>query len=101
MENPPARKSRFTTRSLWLALAIALGVGFWVWSEGSEQRAIHRLPRDERLALYQRTLENVRTICVSQDLALGPYCAEQARILLLFAECDDECRRLAALQIGR
>lgn len=100
MANPPARQSRFT-RSLWLAVVISFGVGYWVWSMGTEQRAIRRLPRSERVALYQRTLENVQTICASPDLALGPYCAEQARILLLFSECDDECRRIAGLQLGR
>jgi hypothetical protein len=78
-----------------------IGAGVWVWFSGSEQRAIRRLPPGERIALYQRTLENVRTICASDDLALGPYCAEQARILLLFAECDESCRQLAGLQLGR
>ncbi|MGH7292154.1 MAG: hypothetical protein ACREJT_13130, partial [Myxococcota bacterium] len=94
-------QGRFTTRSLLAAGAILLGVGFWVWSLGAEQRAIRRLPHDERIALYQRTLENVRTTCASNDLALGPYCAEQARVLLLFAECDESCRQLAGLQLGR
>lgn len=101
MESPPALRPRFTSRTLLIAGALVLGVGFWVWSLGGEQRAIRRLPRDERIALYQRTLENVRTICASTDLALGAYCSEQARILLLFAECDAECRELAGLQLGR
>jgi len=92
---------RSTRRAIGFALACVIGAGVWVWFSGSEQRAIRRLPPGERIALYQRTLENVRTICASDDLALGPYCAEQARILLLFAECDESCRQLAGLQLGR
>lgn len=90
-----------STRPIAIALAALIAVGLWLWFAGSEQRAIRRLPRDQRVALYQRTLENVRTICANTDLALGPYCAEQARILLLFAECDASCRELAGLQLGR
>jgi hypothetical protein len=92
---------RSSNRTIALALAALIGVGVWLWFAGSEQRAIRRLPRDDRVALFQRTLENVRTICASTDLALGPYCAEQARILLLFAECDSGCRELAGVQLGR
>jgi hypothetical protein len=84
-----------------VAGALVLGVGLWVWCAGAEQRAIRRLPRDERIALFQRTLENVRSTCADDDPALGAYCADQARILLLFAECDASCRELAGLQLGR
>jgi len=92
---------RSPNRTIAIALAVLIAVGLWLWFAGAEQRAIRSLPRDERAALYQRTLENVRTICASSDLALGPYCAEQSRILLLFAECDADCRELARLQLGR
>ena len=88
-------------KSLVIALCVLAVAAWWIWSLGAEQRAIRSLPRDERAALYQRTLENVQTICASSDLALGPYCAEQSRILLLFAECDADCRELARLQLGR
>ena len=92
---------RSRNRTIAFASAVLIGLGVWLWFAGAEQRAIRRLPRDERVALYQRTLENVRTICASDDLALGPYCAEQARILLLFVECDGGCRELAGVQLGR
>jgi hypothetical protein len=101
VENPPALQPRLKSRSLLIACAIAFGAGYWIWSLGAEQRAIRGLPRDERIALFERTLETVRTTCASRDLALGPYCAEQARVLLLFSECDEECRKLATLQLGR
>jgi hypothetical protein len=101
MANPPAKQSRLTTRSILIAVAVVLGIALWTWLLSAEQRAIRGLPRDERIALYQRTLENVRTICANTDPALGPYCTEQARILLLFAECDAECRELAGRQVGR
>jgi hypothetical protein len=76
-------------------------VAAWIWLEGSERRAIRNLPADERAALYERTLANVRTVCASPDLALHEYCREQARILLEFPECDEACRDLARIQIGR
>ena len=84
-----------------LALGALAAVAFWVWSLWSEQRAIRSLPEGERVALYERTLANLQSVCASPDPALADYCREQARILLEFPECDEACRELARLQIGR
>ena len=92
------RRSLKTTA---LALAVLIGVALWIWLQGSEQRAIGNLPEAERVALYERTLANVQSVCVSPDLALDEYCRDQARILLEFPECDADCREQARVQAGR
>jgi hypothetical protein len=84
-----------------LALSVLGALGLWIWLQGSEHRAILDLPADQRAALYERTLANVQTVCASQDLALDEFCREQARILLELPECDEGCRAIAHMQIGR
>jgi len=92
---------RRSLRSMILALSVLIAVSLWIWSQGSEQRAIRNLPATERNALYQRTLANVQTVCASGDLALDEYCRDQARFLLEFPECDAACREQARVQVGR
>ena len=92
---------RGSFKALLLALAVLVAVMFWIWSQGAEQRALRDLPADERAALYERTLENVQSVCASPDLALDEYCRDQARTLLELPECDEGCRELGRTQVGR
>ncbi len=94
-------ESRRALTSILVALGVLGGVAFWIWSQGAERRAIHDLPPDARKAVYARTLENVRSVCKTPDLALEEYCREQAALLLEFPECDDPCRELAYGRIVR
>lgn len=99
MTNRPTGSRR--DRPSWLsAIAVVLalvGLFFiWIWFRDSEGRAVRSMPAAERAALFQRTLEDVRTACGpgrAEDLL--DHCEHQARFLLKFPECDAACARLA------
>jgi hypothetical protein len=74
------------------------GIGYWIWSQGAEQRAVAAMPVAERRLLYSRTLENLRACHgrLNQD-AFHELCEQQAVLALSFSECGDECRALSRL----
>jgi hypothetical protein len=83
---------------LWWSLAglALLGVMWLVaWSRGSVARDLDRMDPTERGALYQRTLEDLRTCARTPTEALQPWCEEQAAFIRNFPECDESCRTLA------
>ena len=77
-----------------LATVAALG-GAWAHATG-EERGIRRLPPPERAALYQRTLDTLRSVCAGgRRNDLRALCRGQAELALLFPECDGACRATA------
>ena len=86
----PRRARRWL--ALWpLALALALA-GIWVWQNAAQKRA---LESQKRVEMYERTLENVRSVFAQPKPELQSYCRDQATILLEFPECDPVCVALA------
>ena len=94
-----ARTDRWRRALLFSAAALVIGVlvALWAVDHDAEKRALRNLPEADRRALYQRTLENVRTIC-ARDPGDRPvaYCRDQAEVLRALPECDDACKRLVA-----
>jgi hypothetical protein len=83
------------------ALAIVLGVGLWVWTQGSEGRAIQRLDPVQRHALYVSTLQALESTCQTErDTGLRAYCRQQAEFIRKFPECDEHCREVARIQLA-
>lgn len=80
----------------WIALALAAtaAVGYGLWKEGAEDRAIRSLPAAERRAQFLRTAEELRTVCAHPPDALVEHCRRQAEFLSRFPECDAACQRL-------
>jgi len=80
-------------------------VGFLVTSIalncGAERRAIRSLPADQRQQLYARTLQNLNTVCTTEQASMRDFCEDQARLLKAFPECDEACYRLADKQLFR
>lgn len=96
---PPAAQGN-ATRSWITSAAVAVGlIGFlllWIWYRNSESRALREMPAAERAALYQRTAEDLRTLCGPDRAAdLADHCRKQATFLLRFPECDGACARMA------
>ena len=87
----------------WITIIVALGgvLLLWVWSEGSEGRAIRALPPGERQALYTRTVQNLGSVCSLPDDDMRDFCGDQARLALEFPECDHACQELAKRQFAR
>jgi hypothetical protein len=53
------------------------------------------LPESERQALYQRTTENLRTLCrASESEQRAAFCRAQTTLALSLPECDTQCRTL-------
>jgi cytochrome b pre-mRNA-processing protein 3 len=69
--------------------------GYW-WLADDEGREIRALPVAQRQGLYQRTMENLKTICdPAPGRSVREFCRNQAGFALKFPECDDDCRRVA------
>ena len=96
----PAAPGRILRRIVLGLSLIALAL-YALWSVTGERRAIRRLGPEERSALYQSTLQAVRTACSNTDPSLDDYCRAQARILLALPECDAACHQLADDQLHR
>jgi hypothetical protein len=75
-----------------MAVAI-LVVGVQWRAEREQRRAVLALAPVERVALLERTLRNLETLC--PDPALARQCEAEARLLLLVPECDARCREAA------
>lgn len=90
------RASRPWIASAAIALAVIAFLSLWIWLRNSESRALREMPAAERAALYQRTAEDLRTLCGPDRSAdLADHCREQATFLLKFPECDGTCSRMA------
>jgi hypothetical protein len=87
----------------WIAVAVALlGLAvYWVWQKEAERRAVRNLPPAERSALFQRTLQNVQSVCVQPRDGLSDYCESQANFLAAFPECDAACDTMVRRVLGR
>ena len=84
----------------WLAAALSLlvaAVALAVFMRTRLSRELSELPEPERRALYERTLETLRSSCAqAPGPELAEYCRQQAEFIKRFPECDNECRALAA-----
>jgi hypothetical protein len=71
-----------------------LVVGLQRHAEREQRHAVMSLAPVERVALVERTLRNLETLC--PDAALARQCEAEAQLLLLVPECDATCRQTAA-----
>ncbi len=79
----------------WLAggLVVVALAAFAILQQTGREREVRNLPASERAALYQRTLETLKTICANASgSTLKEYCRNQAEFIGLFPECDESCR---------
>lgn len=79
-------------------LAVVAGIGYWIWSQGTERRALAALPASERQELFHRTVESLR-FCQAharQD-SFREYCEQQASLAVSFPDCGGPCRALARM----
>jgi len=84
-----------------ICLCLLAAAVFVRWLRSGQRSALLALPSAERVALYQRTLENLRSVCDrSRPSGLDSFCADQAELALDFEDCDAECRKLALAHHG-
>ena len=96
-DQPDASAGRVGRLLPHLALALPiLAIFLWVWSLGTERRAIHDLPAAQRAAVYADTMRTFAAMCVPPRTGLEKHCRSQAGFLVNFADCDQHCRDLTA-----
>lgn len=72
-------------------------IGLAVFLQTRLDRELSELPVPERRAIYERTLETLRTTCTqARGLEVAEYCRRQADFIKRFPECESDCRDLAA-----
>ncbi len=79
----------------WLAggLVVVALAAFAILQQSGREHEVRNMPASERGALYQRTLETLKTTCANTTgSTLKEYCRNQAEFIELFPECDDACR---------
>jgi hypothetical protein len=80
-------------------LAGAALVVLLVWSpiagQLAEKRAVASIPDVNRAQLYRRILANLQFCNGQSSQALERFCSAEAKFILDFPECDQECQRLA------
>lgn len=94
-----SRRARVWGLGLLAGLVIILAVVL-VRAGGEEERALRRLPPAERAALYHRTMDTLTSVCAGERRdELRDLCSDQARLVLLFPECDASCQTTAREQL--
>lgn len=84
-------------RTLLALLSVLLiGLSLWMAHAGKQkERALRDMPVAERQALFHRTIESYRAVCVpAPRIELKERCQQDAEFLILFPECDVSCRDL-------
>jgi hypothetical protein len=76
----------------FVALVTGMGIGHW---QGIDR--LRALPDGVRTAAYRRALSDIAETCSRPEAENGPireHCLEQAQFLIVFPECNGDCRRL-------
>ncbi len=82
--------------ALSVAIALVIGAASGSW----KRRDVATLPDDQRLALYARTIEELREFCGERRPdALRDHCRELASLAEGFTECRNDCRALTGQQL--
>jgi len=93
---PPRPPRTALAGAALLGTLLVLATGYWWWSATGEGREIRELPAEQRHALYDRTMQNLKTICdPAPGRSMRDFCRGQAALALQFPECDDACRTTA------
>jgi hypothetical protein len=87
--------SRMVPIRRWLAggVGVAALAALFIYQQTEPGREVRNMPGSERRALYQRTVETLKSTCATvTGPTLKEYCRDQAEFLALFPECEDSCR---------
>jgi hypothetical protein len=90
-------------RLLWvgIGLGIVAAIAIVVTTVTAGRRAVHAIPDDQRMAVYSRTLDDLKQLCGDRPPeALKEHCRELASFLSQFDECRDECQAIVRNQLA-
>jgi hypothetical protein len=79
--------------ALALALILAVGgVGWLVLEITAPGRSLRAMPAAERRLVFERTMDDLRTLCgPPRPAALRDHCRELAELVAPLEECDSAC----------
>jgi hypothetical protein len=79
--------------ALALALILAVGgVGWLVLEITAPGRSLRAMPAAERRLIFERTMDDLRTLCgPPRPAALRDHCRELAELVAPLEECDPAC----------
>jgi hypothetical protein len=91
------RHQRAVGVTVALVLFVVAGT-LWILRAGAEQRALVKMPPEERRSLYEQTLRTTEMLCTppQRDAALRDRCEDLATFLGAFPECDSTCASLVS-----
>jgi hypothetical protein len=80
----------------WILLLLLIALLAWLWQRQEAPRWTQELTERERAALYERTLQNLKSVCHEPvEPARVGFCREQATLIRTLPECDADCQTLA------
>jgi hypothetical protein len=105
----PAPRPRLSRLIRWLLVGATLVAGTilctaWWWVATTDARALRALPDQQRIPLYQRTVETLRNVCdPAPGRSMRDFCRRQAEIAIAFRECDASpaCQELARRHLSQ
>ena len=90
---PPVSWPRLRWGAVLVALLALCMAALWLWSHGSERRALLAMDPAQRRVLFEETRAGYRTMCASPGVeGLALRCRNQAEFLRDFPECDGACQ---------
>jgi hypothetical protein len=91
----PPRKLPWPGALLVVLCAVVLPVGWLVWQTTSPGRSLRALSAGERHTVYERTMDDLRTLCGPQrPEALREHCRELAALVAPMEECGRDCEAI-------
>jgi hypothetical protein len=97
--DPSALRRTLGVMAVFLAMGLAaLGLSALPTAE-SPREAVARMPEARRADFVERTRDDLEHACQRGDTVPDPvrtHCVEQARFLLLFPECKQDCQQLVS-----
>ncbi len=100
------RGGRARAGSRWLlwvgiGLGVVTAIAVAVATVRTGRRAVHAIPDDQRMAIYSRTLDDLKQLCGDRPPeALKDHCRELASFISQFDECRGECEAIVRNQLG-
>jgi hypothetical protein len=89
---PSARKLPWLAALMLVLVAVVLSVGVLVWQTTAPGRSLRALSAGERRIVYERTMDDLRTLCGPQHPeALREHCRELATLVAPMEECGSDC----------
>jgi hypothetical protein len=92
-----------TRRLFWvgIGLGIVAAIAIVMTTLTAGRRAVHAIPDGQRMAIYSRTLDDLKKLCGDRPPeALQDHCRELASFISQFDECRDECEAIVHAQLA-